>query len=359
MHANSLNMTSDGLALSPAEYAKLLTELSESGKLAADNYGIGGNVIELEAAMAELLGKEAAIVMPTGTMANLLAVQYLATGAQKIIVQQASHLYNDSGDCSASLAGLQLMPLGKRATFSANDVHGVLNRIKNGKSDSPLGVISIESPVRRLDGEMFDPAALDEVIEMAGERDIRLHLDGARLPVMSAYTGKSLKSLSMPFDTIYVSLYKCFNSLSGGVLAGDRKLIQRLGHWRRRNGGGMAQLWPIAAVALHYLPGVVDRLVEAVKISEAFFNLLNDDGRFIHTPVSGGSSVSRIKISGTDRQGCEKFRRHLLSHGVVMPGFDGDPCGFSIKVNESWRHRTPEELFMAFQSAADSARISR
>ena len=350
-------MTSDGLALSPADYVKLLGELSDKGDLAADNYGIGGSVTQLEEAMADLLGKEAAILMPTGTMANLLAVQYLVTGAQKIVVQHESHLYNDCGDCAASLAGLQLVPLGKRATFTTVQVEAVLERIKNGKADAPLGVISIESPVRRLDGEMFDPATLNEIIVLARRDNIRLHLDGARLPVVAAYTGQSMQSLSAPYDTVYVSMYKCFNSLSGGLLAGERAVIERISHWRRRNGGGMAQLWPIAAVALHYLPGVVERLREAVEISDDFFALLEVDDRFRHIPVPGGTSVSRIEISGGDHKSCERFRNQLLAQSIRLPLPDGSPIGFTIKVNESWRHTTPEKLFTAMQNAATSAGV--
>jgi threonine aldolase len=335
------NMTSDGLALSPKQYSELLLRLSADGQLRADAYGDGGSVQALELEMAKLLGKEAAVVMPTGTMANLLAVEYLAGRASKVIVQAKSHLFNDCGDCAAMLAGLQLLPLGEGASFDIGNVQAEIDRASEGKVRAPIGVLSIETPVRRLNGEMFDFETMRSVVRVARDNNIKLHLDGARLPVVEAYTGHG-----------YVSLYKCFNSLNGGILAGDGELIDRVFHWRRRNGGGMAQLWPIAAVAHHFLPGVVGRLEDARGISEEFFGLLQADTRFEHSVFTNGSTVSRVALVDADPSMHEVFRAELMSRSVHLPAVDGNAPGFTIKVNESWRYTTPDGLYSAFSQAA-------
>ncbi len=173
-------MSSDTLDLSPGEYASLLTKLARDDTDGTDSYGSGGVVDALEARMAETLGKPAAVIMPTGTMSNLLAIQALAGKARKVIVQTESHLYNDCGDCAQSLGGMNLVPLGKDATFGIDAIQRVIERIDDGKVAAPIGVISIESPVRRLDGEMFDFDEMQAVCSFARERNIRLHLDGAR-----------------------------------------------------------------------------------------------------------------------------------------------------------------------------------
>ncbi len=348
-----VNMTSDGLALSPAEYADLLVELAQSGKLNKDDYGHGGSVEEFERAMANELGKEAAVVMPTGTMANLLAIEYLAGRKRKVVVQQESHMFNDCGDCGPGLANLQLTALGKGATFSKADVQSVIDRADRGKVAAPLGVVSVETPVRRLDGEMFDIAALDEVVQLARANNVRLHLDGARLPVVAACSGRSMCEIAAPFDTVYVSLYKCFNSLSGAIIAGDKKGMEQLRQWRRRNGGGMAQLWPIAAVAHHYLDNVVGKLEEAFAISKSFFALLEQDNRFEIQPVLNGSSVFRIVLSGADQKKTASFREHLETLSVFLPAADAGTARFTIKVNASWRRSNGEAIFSAFRQAAD------
>src|SRR5258708_20748530 len=102
---------SDGLGLSPAGYAGLLGEIAETRGIAPDDYSLGGVVAELEARMAVLLGKEAAIFLPTGTLANHLAVRLLAQRGRRVLVQQESHLWNDEGECATQLSGLTLVPL--------------------------------------------------------------------------------------------------------------------------------------------------------------------------------------------------------------------------------------------------------
>src|SRR4051794_16451694 len=103
---------SDGLGLSPAEYARLLAEIAERRGIDVDDYSRGGVVAELEERMAALLGKERAVFLPTGTLANHLAVRLLAQGrGRRVLVQQESHLWNDEGDCATQLSGLTLVPL--------------------------------------------------------------------------------------------------------------------------------------------------------------------------------------------------------------------------------------------------------
>src|SRR5438309_4516370 len=116
----------DGIPHTPEEYAQLLAGLAKSGKLTSDEYSRGGVVETLEARMASLLGKEAAVWLPTGTLANHLAVRLLAGGKRRVIVQAESHLYNDCGDCAQTLSGLTLVPLAPgKATFTLADVEQV------------------------------------------------------------------------------------------------------------------------------------------------------------------------------------------------------------------------------------------
>src|SRR2546421_10849457 len=102
---------SDGLGLSPAAYARLLAEIAETRGIAEDDYSRDGVVAELEGRMAALLGKEAAVFMPSGTLANHLALRLLTRNGRRVLVQRESHLYNDEGDCAQQLSGLTLVPL--------------------------------------------------------------------------------------------------------------------------------------------------------------------------------------------------------------------------------------------------------
>ena len=226
-----VHFCSDGLALSPAEYAQLLSGLASDGGVTADEFSRGGIVATLEERMAAMLGKEMAVFIPSGTLANNLALRLLARRGRRVLVQRESHIYNDSGDCAHELSGLTLVPLApERATFTLAEVAAEVARAEEGRVSTPVGVISIESPVRRVLGEAFDFAEMQRIVLFAREKQIGLHLDGARLFLASAYTGISPQRYAELFDTVYVSLYKYFNAAGGAILAGPRELLDGLYH---------------------------------------------------------------------------------------------------------------------------------
>ena len=252
-----VRLSGDGLGLSPVDYAALLHRLLDEKGIVPDSYSLGGVVEELEEQCARILGKERAIFMPTGTLANHMAVRALAGGSSRVIVQEDSHLYQDEGDCAQTLSNLTLMPLAAgRATFTADDLQRVLDQTKGGRVVSRVSAISIETPVRRKQGERFDPG---RARQDRRHRAPRGHPPPSRrcAPVSRGRRtpAKDVADYSRPFDTVYVSLYKYFNAASGAILAGPRELIDGMYHGRRMFGGGLNHVWPFALVALHYLGG--------------------------------------------------------------------------------------------------------
>ena len=130
----TIRLSGDGLGLNPAQYAALLTRLVEETGIVPDSYTLGGSVAQLEEQFARALGKERAIFMPTGTLANHMAVRALAGGSSRVIVQEESHLYQDEGDCAQTLSNLVLMPLGQgRASFTADEVQHVIDQTKGAR----------------------------------------------------------------------------------------------------------------------------------------------------------------------------------------------------------------------------------
>jgi len=351
---SKVSMVSDGLDLSPTEYAQVLTEIAASDPHGVDAYGHGGVVAALESRLAESLGKPSAVIMPTGTMSNLLAIQSLAGKYRKAIVQMESHLYSDTGDCAQSLAGINLVPMGPGATFNVAAVASTIERAAGGKVAAPVGVISLESPVRRLDGAMFDFDTMQAISVFARERNIGMHLDGARLYVASAYSNRPLTDFTGLFDTVYVSLYKNFNSLTGAILAGPTDLIDQLRHWRRRNGGGLARWWPTAAISLHYVDGLVERLRDAADRAEVFYDLIAKDEHFAVEKISHGSSVRYLSCPGKDQGFLQQLRAGLKQCNIELPPADSNTKQFALKTNESWLRAKPEVLAEAFRHSIDS-----
>ena len=352
---NAVHFRSDGLALSPAEYARLLARLAEEGGIAADEFSREGVVAELEERMAALLGKEAALFLPSGTLANHLALRLLATRGRRVLLQRESHIYNDTGDCAQELSGLTLIPLApQRATFTLVEVESEIARLPEARVATPVGVISIESPVRRLQGEVFDFAEMQRITAFAREQRIGLHLDGARIFLASAYTGIPPASYAALFDTVYVSLYKYFNAAAGAVLAGPRALIDDLYHQRRMFGGSLRQAWPCAAVALHYLTGFGERFERAVAVAETLFQaILRLDGCEVRRPAAA-TNVTRLRVFGSS---APSLPERLLARGIAIrpalrTGSEG--AEFELITNETILRRPANKIVEIFIEALGS-----
>jgi len=343
-----VSMMGDGLGLTPAEQGHLLTRLADEGRVARDSYSNGGTVEELEERFAEVLGKERAVFMPTGTLANHLAVRALANGPGRAIVQAESHLFNDSGDCVQTLSSVTLMPLApNRGTFTLDEVREVVGRTASGRVRRPVSVISIETPVRRRFGEMFDSVEMDQVTSYARREGIGLHLDGARLFLQSAYTGIDVAEYARPFDTVYVSLYKYFNAVSGAVLAGPRNLLDNMYHTRRMFGAGLPGAWPFAAVALHHLPGFVNRFRSAVAVSESFIDRITQHEAFAVDRMPAPTNLFQLRVTALD---LTAFRMRLRDAGVDLGGARPDGS-FLVGVNETWNRVTAGSLAERFVAA--------
>jgi threonine aldolase len=345
----TVNLQADGLALTPREYITLLSELPAAETPQADYYSVGGAVEELEHKFARLLGKEAAIFLPTGTLANHLAVRKLAGADRRVLVQAESHLYNDSGDCAQILSGLNLVPLAPgHSTFELAEVKNWLERSAGGRVETRIGAIAIESPVRRKDHEMFDPATLEQVSTYARERGIRLHLDGARMFSLPYHSGRSLQAYASLFDTVYVSLWKHFNGASGAILAAEASFIHGLFHTRRMFGGSLPQAWPQIALIAASAERFQDDYARAWQVARDFLQLLESDGRFKVRQLPNGTSRFFLTVAGTTPA---TFVERLSQKGVALSPPQPDTGAIPLQVNPTLLRTTPAALFRTFTAS--------
>jgi len=339
-----VSLSGDGLNLSPAAYAQLLAKLTASGIAKPDVYLKGGAVEELENRFAKILGKEMGLFFPTGTLANHIAVRVVAgaRNLRRVVVQEESHLYRDESDCAQALSGLNLIPLGPgRATLTVAEVGKAIEAASAPPYPSPVGAISIESPVRRADGRVFDFEEMRKVAALARKNNIGLHLDGARLFLASAYTGIAPIQYASLFDTAYVSLYKYFNAPFGAILAGPAKLMDDAARLRHQFGGGILHAWESAAVVMHYLDGFEERFKLAVQRGEELLGHLERKGVRVHR-LEGGTNVFQFEIPALSDT--TPLMERAAARGILIRRPAANATRAILQVNETILRRPAEQI---------------
>jgi threonine aldolase len=217
-----------------------------------DQYGEDPTVNLLQERIADLLGKEAALWLPSGTMANQVALRVLTRPGDDVIVSRESHaVWHETGG-SAANAGVQLTEIGTGGTFDAAAFIAAVKPRDHGIYP-PTTLVEIENTHNRAGGVIFPQADAEAICTAARARGIATFLDGARLWNAAVATGIGVGALAGPFDLVAVSLSKGLGAPGGSLLAGARELVGRALRHRRMLGGAMRQVGIFAAAGLHAL----------------------------------------------------------------------------------------------------------
>ena len=345
----------DGEFYDGLPYLDQLQMANRKQPLKVDRYGSGGAVEELEKKFTAITGKDKAIYMPSGTMANQFAIAALSGENTKVFVQDTSHVYRDEADAAQSIFNKRLIALAKNETFFTADQ--LQKAVENLDSEevfkSGIGCVSIENPVRRSDGRMIPIDEIKKINEYCRSKNIKLHLDGARLFMASAWSGISIKEYSSYFDTVYISLYKYLGASGGAILCGDKSLIEKMPHMIKIHGGNMFGNWLNAAMASYKLDGIEERLQQAIKSSKEIFNSLNQIPGMKVSPLNGGTNIYTIKFPA-GLQG-QKFGESLNNYFIRMPRPDANGDG-KISVNETLLYREPKYIIDAIKDSLNKAK---
>ena len=226
-----------------------------------DQYGDDPSVIELQERVAALLGKEAALFVPTGTMANQLPLKLYCRPGDDVVVGEESHaVWHETGAAAAN-AGVQFTTAGSGGLYSADELRAVM-KPRGHLLFPPTTLVEVEDTQNRMGGLVWDRAELEAVCAAAREHGAASYLDGARLLNAAAARGDDPAALAAPFDLVSIALSKGLGCPGGSVLAGTREDIAALQRYRRMLGGAMRQAGVLAAAGLYALDHHVERLPE-------------------------------------------------------------------------------------------------
>lgn len=278
----------------PKTPQRVLRELAETldPELEADRYGQGELLVRFEQEVADLLGKEAAVFMPSGTMCQQIALRIWSQrrGTANVAFHPRCHLETHEEHAYQRLHGLRGILVGAAERLLTLDD---LTKIAE-----PIGALLIELPQRDLGGQLPDWEALGEIIAWARERGIPTHLDGARLWECRPFYQREYAEIARLFDTVYVSFYKVLGAIAGSVLAGPADVIAEARIWQRRHGGNLIHLYPYVLSARKGLEERLGRMGHYCARAREIAALLSPHPEIMITPDPPHTNMMHLFLRG-------------------------------------------------------------
>jgi threonine aldolase len=269
--------------------------------------------------VADLLGKEAAVFMPSGTMCNVAATLSWCRPGDEILAHESAHIIAREGGAHAALGGFQITPLpGEAGQFSPQTFRAALH--PRSRYQPPQTVVSVEQTANIGGGTIWKKADLDEIAEIAKANGLATHMDGARLLNACVATGITARDMAAGWDSAWIDFSKGLGAPIGGAIAGTRAFIDDVWRWKQRLGGSMRQAGICAAACVYALDHHVDRLADDHANARALARGLSQiDGIEVQQPET---NLVFFKPDGSGVSG-DKMVEALGKRGVLLAMMDG------------------------------------
>ena len=252
-----------------------MREAMAQAEVGDDVYGEDPTVNRLEAMAAEMLGKEAAVFVPSGVMGNQLALRLHTRPGDEVIVDSTSHLIRYEGGSASSLSGVQLVCVpGNRGRLSPESVEAAIR--PKGLHNPPTTLVCLEQTHNVGGASICSLEVIHQIAEVARTHGLSLHLDGARLFNAVISTGVAAADYARPFDTVSFCLSKGLGAPVGSMVVSDAARVQTLRRLRKVFGGGMRQVGILAAAGVYALEHHIARLAEDHVNAHYLATLLED-----------------------------------------------------------------------------------
>ena len=312
-----IDLRSDTVTLPSPEMRRAMYE----AELGDDVYNEDPTVNRLQDMAAEVMGKEAALLVTSGTQANLISVLSHCQKATEVIIGSEAHMFHHEAGGAASMAGVQLrlVPNGDRGTVDPEDVQRAIRR--PNVHHPPTALLCLENTHNRCGGGVLTVEEMEAPTAVVHERGIPVHLDGARVFNAAVYLHIPARELVKEMDDVTFCLSKGLSCPVGSVLCGSRDFIQRAHRWRKVLGGGMRQAGIIAAAGIVALNSMIERLAEdhenARRLAEGLAQIPG-----IHTdPSKTQTNMVYFRIDDSVDQFLGALReRGVLGGGPEAPG---------------------------------------
>jgi len=281
-----------------------------------DVFGDDPTVNHLQEVVAERLGKEAALYVPSGTMSNQLALKAQTSPGDQVVLEGGAHIYRYEAGAPGMLSGVQLTCVATAdGLLSWPQIATELN--PDNVHCAPPALVCLENTHNRAGGRILPQAEVVRIGEEVHARGLRLHLDGARLWHAHVATGTSLAELAAPFDSVSVCFSKGLGAPIGSMLVGDRTTIARAYRFRKMLGGGMRQVGILAAACLYALDHQLERLQEDHDHAQLLATRLQHPELAVNHPVD--TNIVIVDVTGP--AGDVALLAHLESQGVLAVSF--------------------------------------
>jgi threonine aldolase len=269
--------------------------------------------------VAELLGKEAAVFMPSGTMCNISATLSHCRPGDEILAHETAHLISREGGAHAALGGFQVTRLGGAdGQFSPEAFRAALH--PRSRYEPPQTVVSAEQTANIGGGTIWKKAALDQVVQIAKASGLATHMDGARLLNACVATGINARDMAAGWDSAWIDFSKGLGAPIGAVIAGTYSFIDEVWRWKQRLGGSMRQAGICAAACVHALDHHVDRLADDHANARALARgLAQIAGVDVQQPET---NLVFFNPAGAGVDG-QKMTAALRERGVLLAMMDG------------------------------------